>query len=45
MSGYSNDFATALMLLKRGLPLSLDLIARLLAQGVDVSEMEKKYGC
>lgn len=36
--------ATAIILLKRGEPLPLDLIVRLLAAGIDVAALEEKHG-
>lgn len=34
---------TAITILKRGEPLPVDLIASLLEEGIDVSELERKY--
>jgi len=39
-----NDIAVAIVLLKRHQHLPLDLAAKLLAQGIDVTALEKKYG-
>ena len=39
----STAFKTAVLLLKRGLPLPVDLQTRLLAEGICVATLEKRY--
>lgn len=42
MSDY--DYDVAKFMLKRGQPLPVDLHTRLIAKGIDVPKLEKKYG-